>query len=142
MTGTARPVQAVRGHLARLVVVVAVLAGLGLAGGLQCADGTSMAMPMSDGANSATAAMAGMAGNETAEPVSALGDVMPGTHGMGGLLATCLVFFVAVVVAVAVLLSPGRLGSVVQLPRAARVVVIRAIQPRVLSLAELCLLRT
>jgi hypothetical protein len=165
MTGTARRVQAVRGSLARLVVVLAVLGGLGLAVGLQCTDGMAarMVMPMTHGANVAGAAgvcgsaatvasdhrqrvMSADAGQLTAEcPPRGVAEsfvfVADDLPNPGGLLATCLVFLFAVVAAVATL-RPGPFRGVVRMFRPARVLVIRATRPRALSLAELCLLRT
>lgn len=162
MTAMARRVQAARGHLARLVVVLAVLAGLGLAVGLQCTDG--MAMSMAHGATSASTGMGcgspvAMTAGHVGEPVTPAGagqlssacaaagavaladEDAPGSRGLGGVLATCLAFLVAVMAAVAAL-RPGHLRSVVRILRTARAVVNRAFRPRALSLAELCLLRT
>lgn len=165
MTGMARRVHAARGHLARLVAVLAVLAGLAVVVGLQCTDG--MAMAMAHGATSATAAMtcgapaamaaspaperlvpaddsrltAACAAPSTAAAFAFAKDESSGSGGLGGMLATCLAFLVAVVGAVAAL-RPAGMRSVMMTLRSARVVVIRAIRPRTPSLAELCLLRT
>ncbi|MGW5051410.1 hypothetical protein [Actinokineospora sp. NPDC004072] len=171
MTESGRRSQAARGRLARLVVALAVLAGLGLAVGLQCTDGMAtgmtMAMPMAHGANSAgtvrdcgsSAAMTAshvserVAPAETSQltvPCAAPGAAgafilvegdAPGSGGLGGVLATCLAFILAVVAAV-VALRPGHVRSIVRMLRPVRVVVIRAIRPRSPSLAELCVLRT
>ncbi|WP_157367715.1 hypothetical protein [Alloactinosynnema sp. L-07] len=165
MTGTARPAQAARGHLARLVAVVAVLAGLALAVGLQCTDG--MAMPMAHPATSA-AAGTGCGLPATMATDHGLGHVVPadiglpsgacpapnmaatfafarddasGTHDLGGMLATCLAFLIAAVTAVAVL-RPAVVRGVVRVLPPVRVAVVRAVRPRAPSLAELCLLRT
>ncbi|HEY8455380.1 MAG TPA: hypothetical protein VIL34_07285 [Actinopolymorphaceae bacterium] len=166
MTGTAGHARAVRGRLVRLVAVLAVLAGVALAVGLQCTDG--MAMPMAHGA-SADAAMAcssspsamaerhvpervtsadsgGLTAAACPTPGAAESFVLaengsPGSGGMGGVLATCLAFILAVVVAVASL-RPGPSWGVVRLLRPARAVATRAVQPLAPSLAELCLLRT
>ena len=164
MTGAARPAQTARGHLARLVAVVAVLAGLALAVGLQCTDG--MAMPMAHAATSATAATdcgppATMAADhrpghvvpaDTGPPPAACPaldmagtfasahDGASGTHDLGGLLATCLAFLIAAVTAVAVL-RPAVVRGVVRMLPPVRVAVIRAVRPRAPNLAELCVLR-
>ncbi|MFI7676315.1 hypothetical protein [Actinophytocola sp. NPDC049390] len=165
MTGTARPVLAARGRLARLVAVLAVLAGLAVAVGLQCTDG--MAMPMAHGATSAGAsAPCGSQADMTASHPEASG--MPAdtgqlaaacpvlgaavalanadegssrSGGLGGVLATCLAFILAVVAAMAVL-RPSHFRGVVRMLRPARVAVTRALRPQAPSLAELCLLRT
>jgi hypothetical protein len=149
---------AARGHLARLVVVVAVLAGLGLAVGLQCTGG--MAMPMAQGASSADVVMScgslkpaassdhdvpgnmGHRGTTCAMPAAFAGNGSMGSHGLGGVIATCLVFFLAVVAAVATLLRPGGFATISRMPRSVPVAAIRDVRPRALSLAELCLLRT
>lgn len=154
--------------------MLAVLAGLGFAVGLQCTDGmatgmaSAMPMPMSiaHGANSANSTAGAfdspttmaaspadrrMAPADTdlltatsSAPVAAFAvapDDSPSSSGLGGVLATCLAFILAVVAAVATL-RPGRLRSVARLLRPARATVIRALRPRAPSLAELCVLRT
>lgn len=164
MTGTAGHVRAVRGRLVRLVAVLAVLAGVALAVGLQCTDG--MAMPMAHGVSADTAmacssSSSAMAETHVPERVTsadsggltaacpAAGAELfvlaengsPSSGGMGGVLATCLAFILAVVVAVASL-RPGPSWGVVRLLRAARAMATRAVRPLSPSLAELCLLRT
>lgn len=161
---------AARGCLARLVVAVGVLAGVVFAHGVQCTDGMS-AMAIKQVASSSTAlgavqdgavvaVMAGVAGHSpgdlaaagaahqvTAVPGEAgvmalVGDSSPGSHGLGDVLAACLVFIVAVV-AVSVGLRPSLLRifvAVLMFGRGRRV--IRVVAPRAPSLAELCLLRT
>lgn len=160
MSGMAGRVHAVRGRLARLVAVLAVLVGVALTVGLQCTDG--MAMPMAHGASAdaamacdspssavaaihvadraATADMGQVAATGTA-PDAAADDGAPGSGVVGGVLATCLAVFLAVVVVLAAL-RPGPLWGAVRLLRPARVVAIRAVRPRAPTLAELCLLRT
>lgn len=161
---------AARGPLARLVVVVGVLAGLVFAHGLQCTDGmTAMAIKQvatsgmalsaaQDGA--APAVMAGVASHSPDDVAAAgaahqvaavagaagvfalVGERSPGSHGLGGVLAACLVFIVAVV-AMIVGLRPSLLRifvAVLMFGRGRRV--IRVVAPRSPSLAELCLLRT
>jgi hypothetical protein len=159
MTGTARPVRAARGHFARLVAVLAVFAGLAVAVGMQCTDGMAV-MPMAHGADSAPMACGSPASTATAHERVAPADngpltvacaapgvaaayaesEAPGTGGLGGLLATCLAFLVAVVTLVASLRSAG-LRSVPVMVGSARVRLIRTLRPRAPSLAELCLLR-
>jgi hypothetical protein len=149
MTGIARRGEAVRGHLARLAAVLAVLAGLVLAVGLQCTDGSMAAMPMNAASVSmkcgVPATMEGPAEHwmTNACPAGTAAHVL-GTSdfdGLGGVLATCLAFIVAVAAAV-VSFRPGGLHGVVRMVRSLRVVAMRAVQPRAPSLAELCLLRT
>ena len=65
----------------------------------------------------------------------------PGSDGLGGVLATCLAFILAVVAAVATL-RPRRVRHVARTLRATRAVAIRAVRPRAPSLAQLCVLRT
>ncbi|MEU0470700.1 hypothetical protein ABZ215_42465 [Amycolatopsis sp. NPDC006131] len=170
MSGATRSRHAARGYLARLVAVVAVLAGLVLAHGLQCNDGmtvmhaasgASMAADATHdcGAAAVTAAAVDVVSPESIPPVEAsqrLADrctashtravvlaagSSPGSHGLGGLLATCLAFIVAVVAAL-VGLRPTGLRGIVPMLRSARVAMMRAALPRAPSLAELCLLRT
>jgi hypothetical protein len=149
MTGIARRGRAVRGHLVRLVAVLAVLAGLALAVGLQCTDGMAGAMPISAAGVSiecgAPATMDGSAAHQMADecPAGTAAHVPDTSNfdGLGHVLATCLAFIVAVAAAV-VSLRPGGLRGVVRVVRSLRVVAMRAVQPRAPSLAELCLLRT
>lgn len=164
MTGTAHPVRAARGHLARLVAVLSVLAALGFAVVLQCADG--MSVPMTHAATSAPIAME--CGTPAMTPIAAddvvmsgdisrdtAGCVMPdadatatyaadtsqGPVDLGGVIATCLALLVAVVAAMAGLRPAGLRTLMVRL-RCARVVMAREFRPPSLSLAELCLSRT
>jgi hypothetical protein len=158
--------QAARGHLARLVAVLAVLAGLVLLHSPHCTDGMSalphLAASVGSGTASATASCGSSArmleaGSQPATMVDQLAAVCPvvgaagvgtvaagsshGADGMGGLLATCLAFIVAVLATLlGVRPSWQQVGLVARLSeRAAR---IRAVVPRAPSLAELCLLRT
>jgi hypothetical protein len=143
MSVGARP--AMRGHLARFVAVLAVLAGLALAVGLQCTDGTA-AMPM-DMAGAAVecgspSMVAEQAGHHVVDPcLPADASGASGFDGLGGVLATCLAFIIAVVAA-AVLLRPLRASGVFKALQLVRVSVFTALRPRAPSLAELCLLRT
>ncbi|MGM1060892.1 hypothetical protein [Saccharothrix sp. Mg75] len=143
MPGTARRRQAACGRLARLVVVLAVFAGFAI--GLQCTDGMAPAMPMAHGVTSASCACGSPAADMVLGTCVSLATVMeegsPKSDGLGGALAVCLAFLVAVVAAAASL-GPDRLRGVFRLLRPAPAVVVRAVRPRALSLAELCLLRT
>ncbi len=152
-----------RGRLARFVAVLVVLAGVALAVGLQCADG--IAIPMAHAASADAAMACGSPAAVASSPVpehvasvdsgqltavcAATGTAgffvlvqggSPDSGGVGGVLAACLAFILAVVAAVAAL-RPGPLRGVGQLLRPARVAVSRAVRPRAPSLAELCLLR-
>lgn len=69
------------------------------------------------------------------------GQGSPGAPGQGGVLAACLAFIVAVV-AVIVGLRPGWLRVFVAVLMSGPATVIRIVQSRAPSLAELCLLRT
>lgn len=148
MTGTACRRRAARGFLARFFAVFAVLAGLVLAHGVQCAEGMSVmhdargatmvaGVAMECGAPTATVADACTA----ADPVGAVTPAGDGSPGLGGVLATCLAFIVAVVAAIAGL-RPTEFRHVVRICRATRAAVLRTALPRAPSLAELCLLRT
>lgn len=165
MTGTAQRVQTARGHLARFVAVLAVLAAVGFAVVLQCADG--MSMPMAHVADPAPVAMD--CGTPAAMPASPADDLVmsghtsrdtagcampgadataayavdtsPGPVGLGGVVATCLALLVAVVAAIAGLRSAGPRTLMVRL-RSALVVMAREFRPPSLSLAQLCLSRT
>jgi len=64
-----------------------------------------------------------------------------GSHGLGGRLAACLAFIVAVV-AVIVGLRPAWLESFVPVLMSGLAAVVRIVHPGGPSLAELCLLRT
>jgi hypothetical protein len=162
MTGTTRRRRAARGYLARLVAMVAVLAGLALAHGLQCTDGMTVmpagpgtGMPVGvhgDGA-SAIARIDGVSMNGVA-PVDTdqrhpdghpavfvpAGDSTPGSTGLGGVLAACLAIIVAVVVAAAGS-RPTGFRIVVRMLRSVRVPVASTALPRAPSLSALCLLR-
>jgi hypothetical protein len=141
VSGTVRHPSAARDRLVRLLVVVAVLTGLVLTLGLQCTDGmgsgTHVAMGMSTTADGGTSAM------DVGEPSMAVvvADGAPGSHDLGSLLAACLVFIVAVAAAVAVF-RPARLAGFVRLFDVARGTVVRAVEQRAPSLAQLCVLRT
>lgn len=164
--------QAARGYLARLVVVVGVLAGLVLAHGVQCTDGMT-AMAIEHVANSgmavgfaqdgaAPAAMAGVERHspddvtaaDTAHQVTAV-YVLPGAaavsplagdgpFGSHGLCGglAACLVFIVAVVAVIVALRPPLLRIFVPVLMSGRAAVIRAVHPRAPRLAELCLLRT
>ncbi|UUV29954.1 DUF6153 family protein [Amycolatopsis roodepoortensis] len=151
MTRTARQTTAVRGQLARLVAVLAVLAGVAFAAGLQCTEG--MAMPMAHGMSEAetpiacdsAVAAASHKGASTemraTGPCAAESGGMLDHQGLGGSLATCLAFLFAVVAAVAAL-PPSRLrGLVTASSRRVSVVVVPAVWSRAPRLEELCLLR-
>jgi hypothetical protein len=134
--------HAARGYLARLVVVVAVLAGLGLAAGLQCTDG--MAVPLGGHAAAATVMVGDgpelMTSTDAEHPP--VSGVASGSHGMGGVMAACLVLLVVAVVAVAGLARPELFRMADRVYRSVRVAASRAALPRASSLAELCVLRT
>ena len=131
MNGTARTMHGARGHLSRLAVVLAVLAGLALVVGVQCTDGMSMAH----------------SGHETTveHPVAA-GMLMtpelefPDGRDTGGALAACLMLIVAVVAIVAGLRLPGLRRSAAA-SRSVRWALGEVVLPRAPSLATLCLLR-
>ncbi|SEP53343.1 hypothetical protein [Amycolatopsis saalfeldensis] len=142
------------------MAVLAVLAGLVLLHGQHCADGMS-AMPHgavsvtseTGTASCASATMADTGSRSTTMltevcPAGASAGVvaraagMPlGSGGMGGVLATCLAFIVAVV-STLLGLRPSWRPVAVAAWLSGRVVRIRAVRPRAPSLAELCLLRT
>jgi hypothetical protein len=63
------------------------------------------------------------------------------SHGMSGLLITCLAFLIAVVTA-AVSLRPGLLRGLVALLRPTGTAMVRTVLPRAPRLADLCLMRT
>lgn len=161
---------AARGCLARLVVVVGVLAGLVFAHGVQCTDGMT-AMPIEQGASwgmvvgaaqdgAVPAVLAGVkrhspddvTATDSAHQITAVpsaagvfalgGDRSPGSHGLGGVMTACLACIVAVV-AVIVGLRPSLLRIFVPvLTSGFGRRVIRTVPPRAPSLAELCLLLT
>jgi hypothetical protein len=156
MSGMCRRQQAALRSLARLVAVVAVLASLTLAHGFPCTEDMATAMSTNSGMSTSAAQHSDVpatiatdsSGDLTAlstVPVamgvfaSAYEDALDST-GLGGVLATCLVFILVVVAAV-VALRPSRLQGIVRMLRPARVAVKRAVRPRALSLAELCVLR-
>ncbi len=169
MTGVTHRRQAARAYLARLVAVAAVLAGLSLAYGLQCAGGMTAAVHAAPGASMAVgaaqdggapAAMAAVDGSVpervatagTSDQLTAMravpggavalaGDDSPGSRGLGGVLATCLALIVAVAAAV-VALRPTGSRSIVRMLKSVRLRLGRTALPRTPSLAELCLLRT
>jgi hypothetical protein len=155
--------RAARGHLARLVAVLAVLAGLVLLHSPHCTDGmtTMPHLAASVGSGTATAAAScgssatmTEAGNQPATmaarpaavcPAAGVGAVAVGSShgsdGVGGLLATCLAFIVAVLAALLGVRPFWRqVGLVARLSDCATR--IRAVVPRAPSLAELCVLRT
>lgn len=142
MTGPTRSGRAARGDLARLVAVVAVLAGLVLTHGLPCADGATgtHAAGTTCGhvrpADGLTDAAAPVPVSACAAPAGALD-----AGGFGGVLATCLAFVMAVVAA-ATGLRPARLWNAGRAVRSARAALARTVLPRAPSLAALCLLRT
>lgn len=162
MIGSSGRRRAARGHLARLVAVLAVLAGLVLLHSPHCTDGMT-AMPhlaTSAGSGTATAAIScgssatmTEAGSQPATMAHQLAAVCPavagvvaagsshGSDGMGGLLATCLAFIVAVL-ATLLGLRPSWQQVALIARLSERVTRIRAVVPRAPSLAELCLLRT
>lgn len=130
---------AARGSLARLVVVIGVLAGVVFAHGVQCTDGmTTMAVKQV-----ASSSMALGAGQDAAPAVIAfVGDSSPGSHGPGGVLAACLMFIVAVVAVSVGLRSALFRIFVAVLTFGGGRRVFRVVAPRAPKLAELCLLRT
>ncbi|WP_439659457.1 hypothetical protein ACSHWB_44990 [Lentzea sp. HUAS TT2] len=139
MNGPVRGTPSARAHLARLVVVLAVLAGLALVVGAQCTDGMSMAhdvnVVMTDGGHEAVVERPVAAG----EP-AALARDMAGGSDMGGVLAVCLMIIAAVVSIVAVLRLPGVRG-LATVVRPACATLAAAFLPQAPSLAKLCLLR-
>lgn len=141
-----------RGHLARLVAVVAVLAGVAVLPWPQCPDGMIVDAVYLDQGASPAMAVAGV--NDHPQDTAALctahsasgaparvADSSGGSGDVGGVLATCLTFLVAVLAVIAGL-SPCWLRSFVRLhaPRpGARVCTIGLRAP---SLAQLRVLRT
>jgi hypothetical protein len=156
MSSTTGPERAARGFLARLVAVVAVLAGVVLVQGLQCAGGMSGMHVASGMTCSHPVAMDSVDGHFTQETVtSAEADQLPtsgcavasgatdshlDSDGLGGVLAACLAYLVAVVAAMTGL-RPIMLRCVDRL-RFVHAPTIRRVLSRAPSLAELCLLRT
>jgi hypothetical protein len=152
MSSTTRPERAARGLLARLVAVVAVLAGVVLAQGLQCAGGMSGMHVASGMTCSHPVAMDSVDGHFTQETVTsteagqlptsgcAVADSHLDSDGLGGVLAACLAYLVAVVAAMTGLrpIMPQRVDRL----RFAHAPTIRRVLSRAPSLAELCLLRT
>lgn len=176
--GLRRPQPASRENLARLVAVVAVLAGLVLLHSPVCTGGmtpgASMVIPTSSTALSSTAlsstvpsstSMSMMAGLAmAADQTSGHGSAMAGHHpagsygftgadapdrvreagrgDLGGVLAACLMFIVAALVALATLARPGR--SKISAPPPFCGPVLALAPRRVLGpdLARLCILRT
>jgi peptidoglycan/LPS O-acetylase OafA/YrhL len=161
--GSRRRRRAARGHLARLVAVLAVLAGLVLLHSPHCTDGMTamphLAASVGSGTSTAAASCGSSAtmtepGSQPATTADQLAAVCPaagvgavaagsshGSDGMGGLLATCLAFIVAVLAALlGVRPSRQQIGLVARLSDYATR--IRAVVPRAPSLAELCVLRT
>lgn len=139
MNGTARSTHGARGHLSRLVVVLAVLAGLALVVGAQCTDGMSMAhganTVMVVGGHEFIAQQPGEVGILVAPGADA-----PGDSDMGGALAACLMLIVAVLAIVAGLRLPGLRSSAAAL-RPVRVALTPVVLLQAPSLAALCLLR-
>ena len=138
MNGTARSTHGARGHLSRLAVVLAVLAGLALVVGVQCTNGMSMA----HGPNTVMA----HGGHEVTveHPIAAGMLVAPDLDAPGGsdtgALAACLMLIVAVIAIVAGLRLPGLRSSEAAL-QPARLALAAVVLPRAPSLARLCLLR-
>ncbi|UUV35929.1 hypothetical protein NQK81_21645 [Amycolatopsis roodepoortensis] len=153
MTRTAHQTTAVRGQLARFVAVLAVLAGVAFAVGLQCTEG--MVMPMAHGmgqaethiaCDSAASHEGSSAEMRVAAPCAAESGGMLDHQGLGGTLATCLAFLFAVFAVFAVFaavaaLPPSRLRGLVTAFRRVRTVVVPAVWSRAPRLEELCLLR-
>jgi hypothetical protein len=144
VTGTTRPRLAARGHLARLALLVAVLAGLALAVGIQCTDGMAMHSSAGMAAGHRCDVSVADAGHHDAAVCATdatTGGSSPEPSGLGCVLAVCLAFVIAVVATVAGL-RPAGLQGVGRMLAPARVAGVREFRPRALSLAELCLLRT
>ncbi len=131
MNGTARSAHGARGDLSRLVVVLAVLAGLALVVGVQCTDGMSMA----HGGHETTVEHPVAAGMLMASDLET-----PGDGDAGGALAACLMLIVAVIAIVAGPRLPG-LRSSAAASRSVRMTLGEVVLPRAPSLATLCLLR-
>ncbi|WP_144065801.1 hypothetical protein [Lentzea albidocapillata] len=129
MNGTARTTHGARGHLSRLAVILAVLAGLALVVGVQCADSMSMAH---DG-HELTVERPVAAGMLVALDAS-------GDSDTGGALVACLMLIVAVIAIAAGLRLPG-LRSSAAILRPVRAALAAVVLPRAPSLASLCLLR-
>ncbi|MGH3908574.1 MAG: hypothetical protein ACRDTE_30970 [Pseudonocardiaceae bacterium] len=163
MTGSSRRSPAALGQLARLVAVLAVLAGLVLLHSPHCTDGMSALPHLAASSGTATTAVCGSsaamteAGSRPAQmahqlpavcpaagaagAVAAAAGTSPGSGGMGGVLAICLAFIVAVLATVAGLWPSWQQVALVAQPYK-RTVAIGAVIPRAQSLAELCLWRT
>lgn len=139
MNGTAHSTDGARGHLSRLAVVLALLAGLALVVGVQCTDGMSMA-------HGSNAVMADGGHELTVEHPVAAGMLVgsdPGTPGgsdTGGALTACLTLIAAVIAIASGLRLPGLRSSVAVL-RPVCVALAAVALPRSPSLARLCLLR-
>jgi hypothetical protein len=131
MNGTARTTHGARGHLSRLVVVLAVLAGLALVVGVQCTDGMSMA----HGGHETTVEHPVAAGLLVAPDLEP-----PGDGDTGGALGACLMLMVAVIAIVVGLRLTG-LHSSAAASRSVHIVLGEVVLPRAPSLATLCLLR-
>lgn len=131
MNGTARSMHSARGHLSRLAVVLAVLAGLALMVGVQCTDGMSMA----HGGHETTLERPVAAGMLVAPDLET-----PGGSDTDGALAACLMLIVAVIAIVAGLRLPGLRSSAAS-SRSVRTVLGEVVLPRAPSLATLCRLR-
>lgn len=155
---------------ARLVVVVGVLAGLVFAPGVQCTDGmtarafeqaASSSMVVRTAQDGAVPPMMAEGEDHSPDDVTATdsahqitvvpivagvlafgGDRSAGWHGLGGMLAACLVCIVAVAAVIVALRSFLRRIFVRVLTSARGRRLIPIVRPRASSLAELCLLRT
>lgn len=116
--------------VARLVIVLALLAGVVGAASMHCIETMDP----------------GLVAEHHATPddhheATQTDHHQQGSHGMGGLLITCLAFLIAVVTAM-VSLRPGLLRGLVAALRPTAVAMARSVLPRAPCLADLCLMRT
>jgi hypothetical protein len=117
--------------VARLVIVLALLAGVVGAASMHCIE------TMDPGLVAEHHARSDNHRQETTQPDHHEQD----SHGMGGLLITCLAFLIAVVTAM-VGLRPALLRGLVAALRPPAMAASRSVLPRAPRLADLCLMRT
>lgn len=129
MTGATGP-NDVRARLARVLTVVALLAGLALGYGVQCADGMI-------GAEQSSGSMSHTTSQESATGAPGQGHTPSGD----GMVATCLAVLIGIVAAAAALGLRGPSITHVRLVPAL-LAAARSVAPSAPSLEKLCLSRT